>query len=98
MAYSLFEDLTALSSEEPPTESLKYLLLAIGHYVCSVKRNTQTLYHLVSRARDITNAINALIKKINEESLDVWDNFVKYTAAIDPLEEYVSLTFFYHSL
>lgn len=87
MTYSLYENLTTLSNEEPPTESIKYLILTIGHFVCSVRRNTQTLYHLVSRARNITDGINALIKKINEESLNLWDNFEKYTTAIDPLEE-----------
>ena len=85
MTYSVFDYLTTLSSEEPPTELIQNLILVIGHDVCSVRRNMQTLYHLVSRARDIANAVNTLVKKV--ESSNLWDNFDKYTKAIDPLEE-----------
>ena len=85
MTYSVFDYLTTLSSEEPPTELIQNLILVIGHDVCSVRRNMQTLYHLVSRARDIANAVNTLVKKV--ESSNLWDNFDKYTKVIDPLEE-----------
>lgn len=85
MTYSVFDYLTTLSSEEPPTELIQNLILVIGHDVCSVRRNMQTLYHLVSRARDIANAVNTLIRKA--ESSNFWDNFDKYTKVIDPLEE-----------
>lgn len=83
MTYSVFDYLTTLSSEEPPTKLIQTLILLIGHHVCSVRRNMQTWYHLVSRVHDIANAVNALINKVNEES---WDNFDKYTKAIGPLE------------
>ena len=83
MTDSAFDYLTKLSSIEPPTELIQTLIILIGHYVCSVRRNMLTLYHLVSRARDIANTINALIKKVNEES----SNFYKYTQAIGPLQE-----------
>ena len=87
MTYSVFDYLTKLSSEEPPTELIQNLILVIGQDVCSVKKNKQTWYCFVSRARDIANALNALIQRVNEDSSNFWDNFDKYTAAIDPLEE-----------
>ena len=87
MTYSAFDYLTALSSKEPPTELIQILILIIGHDVCSVRRNMQTLYHLVSRARDITNTVNGLINKVTEKSSTFWDNIDKYTKVIGPLEE-----------
>lgn len=87
MTYSLFDDLTKLANEEPPTDSIKNLIQTIGIDACSVKRNTLTNYSLVSRARDICNAVNALIRKVNEGPPSVWEDYDKYVAAIDPLEE-----------
>ena len=98
MTYSAFDYLTALSSEEPPTELIQILIRIIGHDVCLVRRNMQTLYHLVSRARDIANTVNELISKVDEKSSTFLDNIDKYTKVIGPLEEWVALMFFVRSL
>ena len=87
MTNSAFDYFTTLSSEESPTELIQNLILVIGHDACSVRQDMQTLYHLVSRARDIADAVNALIDKVNEGSPNSRNDFNKYNQVIEPLEE-----------
>lgn len=87
MSYSLFINLASVRSGGfPATELIRYLIEAIGQDVSAFRRNAHVSYRLVDRIRDICNEINAHIQKVDEE--DSWDSYEKFTAAIDPLEEY----------
>ncbi|THH18652.1 hypothetical protein EW146_g2380 [Bondarzewia mesenterica] len=87
MSSSLLSNLTEMDANAAPaTDVIKYLIAeSIAPDVCAFRRNTQVSYRLVDRARDIFNRINTLIRSVDEE--DNWDNYDKFTAAIDPLEE-----------
>ncbi|THH16623.1 hypothetical protein EW146_g4045 [Bondarzewia mesenterica] len=93
MSSSLLSNLTEMDANAAPaTDVIKYLIAeSIAPDVCAFRRNTQVSYRLVDRARDIFNRINTLIRSVDEE--DNWDNYDKFTAAIDPLEECVFLSF-----
>ncbi|KAF8599073.1 hypothetical protein BDV93DRAFT_512003 [Ceratobasidium sp. AG-I] len=83
---TLFIDLTTLStSNYPATTHVKYLIELIGAHVCAFRRNTQSAYRFVERARDLCDKINSLIADV--ETNAGLDNYLKYTEAIDPLEE-----------
>ena len=69
------------------TEAIRYLLQAVGRDVVSFRRNTQVSYMFVERARDLVNAINKYIEKVENSSDPDWDSFMKFTTAIEPLEE-----------
>ena len=71
------------------TEAAQYLVQALGRDVVSFQRNTHVSCMAVERARDILKQINDYIDKVeNSTSADAdWDNFEKFTTAIDPLEE-----------
>jgi len=83
--FSLFDDLTQTSGDYAVTELSKLLIKTIGYDVCSAKRNTHSLYSLVSRARDVCNVINDLISKVDTD--DSWAIFDQCTGMILPLEE-----------
>ncbi|KAI0048490.1 hypothetical protein FA95DRAFT_1041453 [Auriscalpium vulgare] len=86
MSTSLFINLTQTAGQGyPVTELIKYLIEAIGHDVVTFQRNTQVSYRLVDRVRNICDKINDLIAKLEEE--DSWDNYDKFSEAIDPLED-----------
>jgi hypothetical protein len=86
MSYTLFQSLTHLENQVfPATESIKQLIETIARDVVRFRRNTQISYHLVDRARSTCDAINALIRKVDEE--DDWDSYDKFTEAVDLLEE-----------
>jgi hypothetical protein len=79
---------TDLGSGGPPaTESVKYLVQAVGRDVVSFRRNTQVSYMVVERARDIVKAINEYIAKVENSTTGDWDSFEKFTVAMEPLEE-----------
>ena len=71
------------------TEVIQYLVQAVGRDVVSFQRNTRVSYMAVERARDILKQINDYIDKMEiSTGTDAdWDNFEKFTTAIDPLEE-----------
>lgn len=87
--FTLYDDLTktraGTTSDYAATDVIKFLVQTIGHDACSVKRNAQSTYWLVSRARDICDAIHDLIAKVDSEN--DWTSYNKYTDMIDPLEE-----------
>lgn len=83
---TLYFDLTTPRSNlYPVTEVIYNLIQILGADVCSFRRNPQTSYRLVELARDLHDEINNLIEKV-EESGD-WEDYIKYTEAIDPLEQ-----------
>ncbi|KAH8991458.1 hypothetical protein EDB86DRAFT_2830832 [Lactarius hatsudake] len=69
------------------TEAIKCLLQAIGHDVVSFRRNTHVSYLVVERARDIVNAINEYISRVESSDTGDWDSFEKFSSAIEPLED-----------
>jgi hypothetical protein len=69
------------------TESVKYLAQAVGRDVMSFRRNTHVSYMVAERARDIINAINEYIARVEDSEIADWDSFEKFTVAIEPLEE-----------
>jgi hypothetical protein len=75
------------SGYPPATEAIKYLLHAVGRDVVSFRRNTHVSYMVVERARDLVNSINKYIDKVEKCSDPDWESFMKFTAAIEPLEE-----------
>ena len=82
--------LTDLGNGGPAaTEVIKYLVQAVGRDVVSFQRNTQVSYMAVERARDILKQINDYIDKVENSigTAEDWDNFEKFTTAMDPLEE-----------
>jgi hypothetical protein len=90
MTFSLYDQLVGVPSVTySVTDLIKYLIEVIGYDACALKRNTQTTYRLVNNASQIYKQINDLIKVVETEDGDTWDDFDKYTGAIDPLEEYV---------
>jgi hypothetical protein len=42
---------------------------------------------VVERARDLVNGINRYIEKVESSTEGDWESFIKFTAAIEPLEE-----------
>ncbi|KAI0300029.1 hypothetical protein B0F90DRAFT_1630389, partial [Multifurca ochricompacta] len=60
---------------------------AVGRDVVSFRRNTQVSYMVVERARDIVDAINEYIQKVENSDTGDWDSFEKFTQAVEPLEE-----------
>jgi len=92
--FSLFDDLTNVSGDYGATALIKYLVQIISHDVCAINRNTLSYYRLVHRVGEIYKAINALIGEVEKDDTDQWDNYIKYTGAIDPLEGWLSQSFF----
>ncbi|KAH9953270.1 hypothetical protein BGW80DRAFT_1136675, partial [Lactifluus volemus] len=60
---------------------------AVGRDVVSFRRNTQVSYMFVERARDLVNAINKYIEKVENSCDPDWDSFMKFVMAIEPLED-----------
>ncbi|KAH9956230.1 hypothetical protein BGW80DRAFT_272796 [Lactifluus volemus] len=75
------------SGYPPATEAIRYLLQAVGRDVVSFRRNTQVSYMFVERARNLVNAINKYIEKVEDSCDPDWDSFMKFTTAIEPLED-----------
>jgi hypothetical protein len=90
MSYTLYNSLTSIPEPHfPATESIKQLIETIGRDVVRFRRNTQISYNFVYKARASCEAINALIREVDEN--DDWDSYDKFTEAVDLLEEYVDL-------
>jgi len=78
--------LTNCGIEDPvASEWAKYLVQAVGHDVMSFRRNTRVSYMVLERARDTVKAINGYIDDVDKSGDR--SSFMKYTVAIDPLEE-----------
>ena len=88
MSYTLYHSLTHIPEPHfPATESIKQLIETIGRDVVRFRRNTQISYNFVDKARASCQAINELIREVDEN--DDWDSYDKFTEAVDLLEEYV---------
>jgi len=88
MSYTLYHSLTHIPEPHfPATESIKQLIETIGRDVVRFRRNTQISYNYVDKARSSCQAINGLIREVDEN--DDWDSYDKFTEAVDLLEEYV---------
>lgn len=86
MSYTLYHSLTDIKGLQfPATESIKQLIETIGRDVVQFRRNTQISYNFVDQARLSCQAINTLIRKVDEN--DDWDSYDKFTEAVDRLEE-----------
>lgn len=83
---TLFVDLTSSSTGSYEVTSLiKYLIELIGADVCAFRRNNQVSYRFVERARNVCDRINQLIAAVETDAR--WEDYFKYTAAVDILEE-----------
>jgi len=86
MSYTLYHSLTSIPEPHfPATESIKQLIETIGRDVVRFRRNTQISYNFVYKARASCEAINTLIREVDEN--DDWDSYDKFTEAVDLLEE-----------
>ncbi|KAI0341231.1 hypothetical protein BDW22DRAFT_338883 [Trametopsis cervina] len=95
MSDALFFDLTTPDNADAEafevTAAARTLLKCAGLEVTQLRRNHQTAYRVVERSRDAYDKIVPLIRAIEdaqETALEAhWKDFVKYTSAIDALEE-----------
>jgi hypothetical protein len=74
------------------TDLSRELILCSAHDVCSMKHNALTTYKLLSHAGILYDETIMFIKAVyseQDDQLDLWDFYDKYTAAITPLEECV---------
>jgi hypothetical protein len=91
---SLFEELTALPGPSyPVTSLLGNLLKLVAQDACLTKRNVHSTYLVVSRARDVCQAINTLATTAGDG--DSWDDFNTLTRMITSLEAYSILHSFF---
>ncbi|KAF7971162.1 hypothetical protein HWV62_21986 [Athelia sp. TMB] len=88
---SLFASLTDVAIDDhvnAATQLIQDLLKVSAFDACAAKRNTFSMFGLLSIARDLCKEIHILAKKVDDaQELDDWDAYDKYTAAIDPLEQ-----------
>ncbi len=82
------------------TELSKKLIEYTGHDVVRFRRNQQITYHLVEKTRDAYERIVSLIRGVEDSpSTEIhWDEFTRYTNAVDVLEKYacgISLLHYY---
>ncbi|KAF4575433.1 hypothetical protein EYR40_004828 [Pleurotus pulmonarius] len=86
---SVFSELSTVPSpggEAPPvTDLIRLLLQVVAQDVCSSKRNTMSLYSLLSRSRDICGELHNLIKNVDDTG--DWDSYESYSSKVQPLEE-----------
>ncbi|KAJ8698933.1 hypothetical protein PTI98_005587 [Pleurotus ostreatus] len=86
---SVFSELSTVPSpggEAPPvTDLIRLLLQVVAQDVCSSKRNTMSLYSLLSRSRDICGELHTLIQKVDETG--DWESYESYSSKVQPLEE-----------
>jgi len=88
--FSLYKSLTEIpGTKYGATELSQELISLSGQHICNFKRNAQTTYRIISRAREICKQINTLIERVEREN--DWNIYDKYSSAVGPLEEYVGL-------
>jgi len=82
----------------PVTELSKQLIEYTGHDVVRFRRNQQIAYHLVEKTRDAYERIVPLVRRIEDSPSTEgnWEDFVRYTNAVDALEKYALGIFFSH--
>ncbi|KAG9023744.1 hypothetical protein FRB95_012557 [Tulasnella sp. JGI-2019a] len=87
---SLYVHLTSMASAPvPATQSTVSAIEALGRAACQATRNSQTLYRLVSRARDVCENIHQLVHHVNDATLSEekrWLALNQYTMALDALD------------
>ncbi|KAF8599072.1 hypothetical protein BDV93DRAFT_560724 [Ceratobasidium sp. AG-I] len=83
----LFFDFTSPSKESfAATRTIKSLIDVVATDVCALRRNTRVSYNFLELASNLWTEINKLIEIVDQGDSD-WDNYDRYVAAIDPLEE-----------
>ena len=88
---ALFVDLTKseCAKEYEVTELSKRLIESVGLDVARFRRNQQVAYRIVDHCREAYDRINTVVDTIEQspdENVD-YGQFVKYTEAVDALEE-----------
>jgi hypothetical protein len=84
--FSLFESLApSQNSPYPATGLINYLLRIVAHDACLAKRNNHLLYSTVADVKETYNQIDRWIDQVDKD--DNWNDFIRYTQAINPLEE-----------
>lgn len=68
------------------TELIKSLIQIISYDIYDVKRNVLSIYHVIEGARDLYKEINNFLALAESDDGNNWENFDKFTKAIDPLE------------
>ena len=91
ISHALFVDLTKPESPKQyeVTELSKRLIEYVGLDVVRFRRNQQVAYRIVDHCREAYDKINGVVDEI-DQSADAnvdYDQFVKYTDAVDALEE-----------
>ncbi|KAG8887178.1 hypothetical protein FRB98_000388 [Tulasnella sp. 332] len=87
---SLFHDLTLMTSKSvPATQGVISTVITQARAACHATRNCQTLYRLISRARDICEHTHSLIGRVANKDFteeEQWAAFDEYTATLEALE------------
>jgi len=100
MTGNLLFDMTSSIDPDgfPVTELSKQLIECTGHDVVRFRRNQQIAYHLVEKTRDVYERIVPLVRRIEDSPSTEgnWEDFVRYTNAVDALEKYARGIFFSH--
>ena len=68
------------------TDLIQRLIGVITHDVGGFKRNTFTSYQILKQSTDHLAEIKRLIK-LTDSDQGSWEDYDKYTEAIDPLEQ-----------
>lgn len=77
----------------PATQSLHEILSTLADLACGVKRNCQTAFTLLCRARDVLDCIHERVLRSDDPQLedgDRWRAFNDYNEMIDVLDKYES--------
>jgi len=76
-----------ISEGSEATHLVRCLIRIITCDIGGLKRNTQTAYYLVNKAREVYSSINAYISQVeHDSSKNIWDNYDMYIGRIRPLE------------
>ncbi|KAG8980102.1 hypothetical protein FRB93_009666 [Tulasnella sp. JGI-2019a] len=88
--FSVFDDLTCMKFEPlPATQAAADTIQRFATIACTAQRNCQTLFTLISTARDVCDDINALIHRFDDAELPKdtrWGAFDRYNTMLDTLE------------
>ncbi|KAG9022324.1 hypothetical protein FRB95_000349 [Tulasnella sp. JGI-2019a] len=88
--FSLLDDLTHMTSKPfAATQGVVDTIQRFATTACTARRNCQTLFTLISTARDVCHNINNLIHQFDDAELPKdtrWDAFDRYNRMLDTLE------------
>ncbi|KAG9021346.1 hypothetical protein FRB95_002341 [Tulasnella sp. JGI-2019a] len=88
--FSVFDDLTCMKFEPlPATQAAADTIQRFATIACTAQRNCQTLFTLISTARDVCDDINALIHRFDDAELPKdtrWGACDRYNTMLDTLE------------